>query len=314
MMIRNRIRESSGKVLPVFFQAVMLWTLMKSALLLPLSRRVWDDGHIATLDASSRYSKLLAVTQEIIAMSHHSLALALVAIQFVSWILTQASNSSLRLLGAVAFSGSSLLFFESIAPTLDGGDNLASLFIVLMPLYAAARLPFFSKASHDGALTPAAAMDSSLILVIRFQVAIMYAFAGACKLIGHEWQNGTALFYILQSDLYSFPPAQALALNYPLVTVAATYGTIAFQIAFPTLIWVKGARVYLIAAGTLLHLSIIVAMGLFEFGLIMIVSYLIWFDDLDLKATEQSIYQMRHRMKRLLLFLIASGRKQGARI
>lgn len=290
----------------------MLWTLLKSALLMPLRHGVWSNDHLELLDPSSRYIGLLSSLRAFTEISHLQLALALVALQVISWTLTHVVNRAVNLAASVAFSAASLLFFDSIAPTLDGGDNLASIILFVLPLYFMARL--ISRRPAKIGPSPSSALSATLVTVIRFQIVAMYAYAGTCKLLGHEWQNGTALFYILQSDLYSFPPAQALVLRYPLVTVAATYATIIFQVTFPLLIWVRKARPYLIGAGVALHLSIIIGMGLFEFGLIMMISYLIWIRDKDLNTVVQGIRRQLNRLRTVLHKRRVSQQQVGSKL
>ncbi|MCI0349188.1 MAG: HTTM domain-containing protein, partial [Acidobacteriales bacterium] len=44
------------------------------------------------------------------------------------------------------------------------------------------------------------------VRLIQFQVALIYLVAGLLKLSGEAWQNGEALFYVLQLEGIQWPP------------------------------------------------------------------------------------------------------------
>ena len=86
----------------------------------------------------------------------------------------------------------------------------------------------------------------ALILV---QIALVYATAGLCKLTGDLWQNGTSLYYILQSLDYSVPWIANLAVKHSTLLAIATYGTIVFQLCFPLFVWNRTLRPWILVAG-----------------------------------------------------------------
>jgi predicted DCC family thiol-disulfide oxidoreductase YuxK len=64
--------------------------------------------------------------------------------------------------------------------------------------------------------------------------------------------------------------------DFPFLSLIGTYATLGFQWLFPILIWQRRWRLPLISFGLLLHLGIAFGMGLFTFGLVMYVSYLLF--------------------------------------
>ena len=113
----------------------------------------------------------------------------------------------------------------------------------------------------------------------RIQVVIVYLCTGIFKLNGNLWQNGMALYYILQSDAYSFPTLMNIIKNNPWISFLGTYTAVAFQITFPYLIWFKNTKVFIITFGYAIHLGILFGMGLPTFGLMMCICYFLFFED-----------------------------------
>ena len=81
-----------------------------------------------------------------------------------------------------------------------------------------------------------------LCLVIA-QICTVYLEAGMYKVQGTLWQNGTAVYYPLQSVAYGiFPPLADLLTYFALPVFIATYVTVLAQIAFPFLLFHRITR------------------------------------------------------------------------
>lgn len=161
---------------------------------------------------------------------------------------------------------------------LDGGHNLATLLLTYLLVVnttgkpiESARFPMFARVART--------VSNVAFFVARCQVVLVYATAATLKIQGGLWQNGMALYYILQSDSFSHPVLIDLMRSYPWLSLAGTYGALFFQWAFTFLIWNPRLRAPVMLAGVGLHLGIAFGMGLFTFGLMMCLSYLTWFPD-----------------------------------
>lgn len=111
----------------------------------------------------------------------------------------------------------------------------------------------------------------------RFQIALVYAFAGMYKLFGADWVSGDAIYYILNVDAFSMPWLKALAEESGLLLKLITWGVMGYQLAFPVLIWFKKLRWPVLIAGTCMHLFIAFGMGLVDFGFAMIAAYVVFY-------------------------------------
>jgi hypothetical protein len=152
---------------------------------------------------------------------------------------------------------------------LDGGNNLMH----LLAFY----LIFVNTKSKQSEFS--IALTNISALMIKVQIAFVYATAGLLKVMGPLWNKGAALYYTMGVPEYGNPAIFDLLTNFPVILSMLTLGTVLFQISLPYLIWLRPWRPYIIAIGTSLHLSISLVMGLFMFGLAMCVSYFFFMED-----------------------------------
>ncbi len=127
---------------------------------------------------------------------------------------------------------------------------------------------------------PSAAATLS-IRMLQIHVCIIYFVAGVAKLLGNAWWNGTALWGVLSN--YEFAPMnhpmylglmQWIASNQMLWEVTmttGTYFTLAFEIAYPFIVWNPKTRWMALLGAILLHGTIGMFMGLKTFAFMMLV-------------------------------------------
>jgi hypothetical protein len=109
----------------------------------------------------------------------------------------------------------------------------------------------------------------ALCLVVA-QLCMVYLEAGLYKVQGALWQNGTAMYYPLESDFYGvFPFFSDLATNFTWMVVLVTYFSVLIQIAFTFMLFNKITRRIALLGILSMHLGIAVLMGLPFFSGIM---------------------------------------------
>jgi antimicrobial peptide system SdpB family protein len=112
-------------------------------------------------------------------------------------------------------------------------------------------------------------------LAVRCQLLIIYLWAAVAKLASVSWRHGTAMRTIVDDPLYGVAPAFRQALDArldsgPSVAVL-TWSVVAAELAIAaSMVGTRRIRRYGVALAVLLHSAIVVSMGLFSFGLIMI--------------------------------------------
>lgn len=151
----------------------------------------------------------------------------------------------------------------------DGGDNfmrIALLFLVMVDTgaYFAIRRPPSRLYQY---LRPGLTVVHNVgVLLILLQLTYLYMSTGLYKAAGELWQNGTALYYILRVDEFSWPGMAGFIYQNSYLTVAGTYATVLFEVLFVTYILNRWARYLIILAGVSFHLGTIFMMGLVSFG------------------------------------------------
>jgi hypothetical protein len=113
-------------------------------------------------------------------------------------------------------------------------------------------------------------------LAAQIQVCVLYFVSSVYKLYGSHWIDGSALYYILNIDEYSTSWIQQHIANRDWLTVSVTYFTLGFQLLFPITIWIKKLKPITLWIGIVFHVLIILMLGLTDFGLIMLVMYLLF--------------------------------------
>lgn len=122
---------------------------------------------------------------------------------------------------------------------------------------------------------PAPTVSANLALrLIQLHMVLIYGMAGLAKLQGPSWWDGTALWGTMTAAEFVVLNFTFLAAHPWLINVL-THASLALEILYPVLIWVRVARPLILAAVVVLHLGIaVMSPGLAEFGLMMIAANL----------------------------------------
>lgn len=165
-----------------------------------------------------------------------------------------------QLAAALAFfSGANL--FNGAFLAVNGGNQLLVLLLFLLIFV------------HEHKKPPLQIMLNNVFWFgVKWQIVMMYLIPAVYKLGGESWLNGSATFYVFQIEEYSNAVFGNMAESNWLVK-GTTYGTLAYQLLFPVLVWMKLMKPYLLLLGVLMHLGIAFGMGLPDFGLLMIACY-----------------------------------------
>ncbi|MDH3038365.1 HTTM domain-containing protein [Streptomyces sp. TRM75561] len=183
---------------------------------------------------------------------------------------------------------------------LDGGDNLAYVvipFLLLTRCYDRFALPV-GLASRLARRVPGHLRALSVpfhnlgVLMVAAQICLVYVVSGLYKVMGEEWQDGTALFYIMRVAEFELPGWSHLVYENDALVVLGTYGTVAFLVYFPVGVLVPALRPWAAAASICFHLSIAFFMGLTGFALTMIACDLVFLSG----ALDRALLWVRGRL------------------
>ncbi len=159
--------------------------------------------------------------------------------------------------------------YYNAAAVQNGGNNLVALVLLYLAI---------NNSESKTAKNPLDILLNNLsAMAARIQIAMMYAVAGIYKLKGEMWLNGTALMYIFNNPEYSLPYFSGWMGQQLWLIYVVTYATLAFQLLFPLFIWFVPLRKYVLWTGSLFHIAIALFMGIPDFGIIMLIMYILFY-------------------------------------
>ena len=170
---------------------------------------------------------------------------------------------------------------------LDGGDNFARLALFFMMFVNCGE--YFSLDRDRKASRPAresselrtiarqalAIIHNAALLLIVFQLCVVYLVAAMHKISGEMWQQGTAMYYISQVREFSWSPGLSKLFLNEYAMVSATYGTVLWQLSFPFLLVNRWTRMLVLLGGVFFHLGIAYSMRLISFSWFMASAYFV---------------------------------------
>jgi hypothetical protein len=115
--------------------------------------------------------------------------------------------------------------------------------------------------------------------LLQFQIVLLYLSTGLWKLANADWRAGHALQFVLNDPLYQRMPGElppALLGG----TVFLTYLTIAWELAFPVLVWIRRTRPVMLAIGVALHLGMWATLEVGAFTPTILTAYVAFLDPL----------------------------------
>lgn len=97
--------------------------------------------------------------------------------------------------------------------------------------------------------------------------------------MGEVWQNGTALYYVLRSQWFTWPGVSEMVYGNSHVVTGLTYATVLFEVSFPFMLFNRWTRYLAIGIGASMHVGIALLMGLFPFSWTMLSLYFLLISD-----------------------------------
>lgn len=176
---------------------------------------------------------------------------------------------------------------------LDGGDNITR--IILFYLIFAQTTKYLSidsylvkkrnKSSESSFYSNA--LHNFAVLASITQLCVLYLNSAYYKVMGEVWQNGTAIYYILQVEEFSHPFFRSIINSSDFLIVAGTYATLLVQMAFPFLLFNKKTKYIGLILVVGMHLGIAIVMGLYTFSATMLVVDLLLISNEDYRKAYQ---------------------------
>lgn len=164
------------------------------------------------------------------------------------------------------------LFFATFG--LDQINALLAFYLAISPSGAALSLDRWWSRRKDGGdrwSAPPSVGANIGVRLIQLHMCVIYLFAGLAKLEGLSWWQGFAMWQAFASYEYQTFDLTWLA-PYDWVWNLLTRLTVGWEISYCVLVWFPLWRPLVLLGAVAMHFGIGFAMGMWTFGLIMIVA------------------------------------------
>ncbi len=131
------------------------------------------------------------------------------------------------------------------------------------------------RVAPDEPGVPVPTVSANLALrLVQLHLVVIYGMAGLGKLQGPSWWNGMALWGTMSAGefvVFDFTPIA----RWPLLINLLTHASLALELLYPILIWIRIARPLMLVGAAAMHLGIAaMSPGLTEFSLAMLTANL----------------------------------------
>jgi len=122
-------------------------------------------------------------------------------------------------------------------------------------------------------------LNNIAITACMMQVMLVYGVAAWFKWQGNTWLEGSSVYYTLQMEHFSPAGIGKWLSQFYWLMLILNYAGLFYQSLFPIVVLFKRFRTWWLLTGLGFHLFIIIVMGLWDFGLAMIISYAVFLDE-----------------------------------
>ena len=128
-------------------------------------------------------------------------------------------------------------------------------------------------------------------------MCVIYLFAGISKLQGEAWWDGQAMWGAFANLEYQSADMTWLA-RHPRLIELATHVCVFWEMTFCVLVWKPRWRPLVLAGAVALHVGIGACLGMWTFGLIMLVGCASFLPDEAVHATLRALSPARARREK----------------
>ena len=145
---------------------------------------------------------------------------------------------------------------------------------------------------HAPVLSTRATSAIAPLRLLRFQVALIYLSAGLYKIDSPLWRNGSAVYYVLNSNVHQRVP-YFIAPPLEVISTVLTYMTLLWELGFALLILFPATRRLALIVGVGIHLGMWALMEVGPFHLVMLASYVAFLEPSQVAAIGERLRAYR---------------------
>jgi Vitamin K-dependent gamma-carboxylase len=157
----------------------------------------------------------------------------------------------------------------------NAGDAIVVLIALILALSSCGAALSLDQRRREGSFWSAQTRSPWAVRLLQVQLSLIYLVSVQAKLNGESWLEGSAVSYAWRTDgQWAFLSApEWLSANAILVNVL-TWGTLCAELAIAVLVWNRRLRFWVLGAGVLMHLAMMINLNIGFFSLAMFVLYL----------------------------------------
>lgn len=250
-----------------FRRALYLFLLLNTLFYLPIMGDLWGGGALIVPARVDTLSELGDLPIFLSIPGYRDWYPVFIGVQLIALILGLFGKAPR--LSALAVLLTTFPLYESLWQSRHAGLSLIQFFILYQVLLKEGSSGDPSRFRNQVGNV----LSNTGLWAIRLQVLFMYGGAVGHKLVSPQWLKGEGLYYSLAVPQFSHPWIRENLIQHEWLMVSGNYFVILFQLLFPILIWSTTWRKPFLGIGVLMHLFIAFGMGMFDFGLAVLVGY-----------------------------------------
>jgi hypothetical protein len=164
--------------------------------------------------------------------------------------------------------------------TVNGGDKMARLLLFYFVFANSFDYCCYKIKSNTSTINNVVSNLAAYSMMLQLCLAYFVAFIN--KINNPYWFNGSAIYYVFQTQAYQGTSINSSLAKSHLFVYVSTYFTLLFEGGFPFLIWFKKLRLPLVIAGLILHFGIYFFMMIYNLQIIFLLPYCLFFTNDEL--------------------------------
>lgn len=264
----------------LFERALYLWFGLQLVFIAPIRELVWGEGSVFNrpnwpLGAREAlfYRLVYNRSEDELFLGIHLVAVLLALVGWGRWI----PKALVYLTG--------FILYYAAWPMFNGGTMLAL-------LYAAYAVLIRSRSTHPARV----ALSNLGVIACMVQLTFVYAVAALYKWFGTDWLSGDALFKAYHLPAYARHVVVDVLGDSWLLSGLTFFGLM-YQTAFPLLVWWKRTKRWILWAGVLFHVGILITMRIPDFALAMLLGYTLFLSDKSALRTREALRAAGGRLR-----------------
>jgi hypothetical protein len=157
----------------------------------------------------------------------------------------------------------------------NAGDEILSIVALVLALSSCGMALSLDQRRRTGTFWSAETVAPWAIRFLQVLVSVIYLVTAQAKLAGRTWVEGSAVSFAWRTDgRWALLPAPEWMADNAILVNALTWGTLLVELAIAVLVWNRRLRFWVLGAGVVMHLAIMVNLNVAFFSVAMFVLYI----------------------------------------